>query len=313
MISLIIVDYHTISKTLEYIKAFRDNVSGVKDLHVIIVDNCEDSTTGLQIMEKKLQIRAEKLAVKKFEKEFYRFCYEDELILYIGANENLGYAKGNNLGAALANIYYHDRYYIFSNNDLSFCSPFSIDQLLRAMNENADIAVVGPSIIGLNGESQSPRKKINALKQLFLTYYDLLLPLNMKFTNRITDADECKESRACYWVSGSFLLVDAEKFHIVEGFDEHTFLYCEEAILSERLKQKNYKVYYENGVSLIHEHGYTVRSTMDVVRGIRFSFQSTIYYYKTYRKLQGWILLLAKINYSLFELLFRAKKAFKSH
>lgn len=39
------------------------------------------------------------------------------------------------------------------------------------------------------------------------------------------------------------------------GFDEHTFLYAEEPILTERFREKGYKIWYTNEVKIIHEQG----------------------------------------------------------
>lgn len=309
MVSLIIVDYKTVPKTLQYINECYQFIIAANQIHAIIVDNCEDSSIGLQLVEKTTKSKAKKILIKNIKTEIYLYTLEGNPLLYVCAKQNIGYAKGNNLGALIAKSYYKDSYYLFSNNDLRFLQEFKIEQLLEPMKKNIRIGVVGPKIIGIEGAAQSPRKKISFWKQLFLTYYDLILPKKMKITKWITDVDNHNRSESCYWVTGSFLLADAAKFHESKGFDEHTFLYCEEIILAERLQQLGYHMYYENDIVLIHEHGQTVKSAFSAIKGIHISFQSSLYYYRKYRNLNVVLFVLARINYALFAILFIGKKS----
>lgn len=284
------------------------SIIDMKQIHIIVIDNAEDPDVGLRLIQTDCAGQIRSIQVESIPMKIYQCMLENITFLYICAKENLGYAKGNNLGAFIAKNYYGDSYYLFSNNDLSFPKSFSIEQLLKPMKKNESIGAVGPRIIDGNGNVQSPRKKIGAWKQLFLTYYDLLLPKTIKFTDKITDVDNHNCSQPCYWVTGSFIMVDATKFHEIQGFDEHTFLYCEEIILAERLQKKEYYMYYENDVSILHQHGQTVQSTFSAIQGIHISFQSMLYFYRTYRKLNRMIVILAQINYLLFALLFMLKK-----
>lgn len=308
MVSLIIVDYKTIPKTLEYIKACYEWIEDKELIHAIIVDNCENINTGLRFMEEICQNAPIEVKVEEIQKPVYEYVFEGKKLLYVCAGENLGYARGNNMGALVADKYYEDLYYLFSNNDLRFQQGFLLETLIAPTKTYPDIALVGPRIVTPAGEQQSPRKRIGAFKQLFAYYDDLLLPKGMKIAKKITDVDSSDDSKICYWVTGSFMIADAAKFWEVEGFDEHTFLFCEEMILAERLLQKGYSIYYENQVNVIHEHGQTVKASLQVLKSIRISFQSSIYYYTTYRNLQKSVAVLACIHFELFALLFSLKK-----
>ena len=52
MISLIIVDYKSISKTLAYIQSCYEHILDTDQMHVIIVDNNEDVTAGMKEISK---------------------------------------------------------------------------------------------------------------------------------------------------------------------------------------------------------------------------------------------------------------------
>ena len=186
----------------------------------------------------------------------------------------------------------------------------SLANLQEPMKKEEAVAVVGPRIFGVDQRDQSPRRFSTAGNKLFLYYLNLLLPKNKKI-KRLLDVDQPRKSGKCDWVTGSFLYVDAVKFHEVGGFDEHTFLYYEEVILAERLRKKGYGMYYEDSIQIIHDHGQTVKNVFSVLKGIRISFESSLYYYRTYKNLPGWIAIIAKIHYKIFEILFSVKMKLK--
>ena len=88
MVSMIIVDYKSMDKTIEYIKECVWNIEGLN--HFVIVDN------GSEVPFKPRKITVEG-------KEVY----------VVSFGENGGYAKGNNLGAKTAKEIWNDDYYIF--------------------------------------------------------------------------------------------------------------------------------------------------------------------------------------------------------
>lgn len=232
-------------------------------------------------------------------------------LIYIATYENLGYGKGNNVGADFAKNHYQDEFFLFSNIDLKFPQKFSIEELLSPIKKNPAIAVVGPDIRTPAGEWQSPYKKISTFSALFLNYFDLLLPAPIKITRWITNVEKTEHSKSCYWVSGSFMAVRTEAFQKVHGFDSYTFLYCEEMILSERLLKKGYQIWYTNEIKAIHEHGQTVKSIFAVIDGIQISFESSIHYYREYRKMPMWIEEAARLNFRIFKSIFLLIKRMK--
>lgn len=311
MVSMIIVDYKTIVKTVKYIQSCYRHIRDWEKLHVIIVDNSDIPQKNMQVTEAAIHLKYEEIQIEGIANKIFQGRLDGHEILYVCAEKNLGYAGGNNLGSEISGKYYKDPYYLFSNNDMRMDSVFSLEQLMEPMKNKKDIAAVGPKILGLDGKHQSPWKRSTSGKDLFFTYFDFLLPKKMKITGKITNLDSCDVSKRCYWVTGSFLMVDAEKFNQAGKFDSHTFLYCEEMILAERLARYGYGMYFENGVTLIHEHGQTVKNTMSVLKGIQYSFESSLYYYEKYRKEKKIILVLAKLHFMVFKGLFWVKKRVK--
>ena len=71
----------------------------------------------------------------------------------------------------------------------------------------------------------------------------------------------------------------------MDFLDEHTFLYCEEIILAERLMKKNYQCACCVETSVIHNHSYTVKKSLSKLKFIKSNLDSYDYYLKKYREL----------------------------
>lgn len=312
MVSLIIVDYKSIAKTMNYIEDCYQNFTDAEDMHVLIVDNAPEEQIGLDYLRTEKKAQIQRVSRKDIEAAIYECTIEGKKILYIAARENLGYARGNNLGAYISKLIYQDTYYLFSNNDLQFKKTFALNKLMEPMKQDHQIGVVGPKIVSLEGELQSPRIAPSVKQHLFMYYWNLLLPKGHKIDKYASDVAAHATSGRCSWVTGSFFFVDAAKFWEVQGFDTHTFLFYEEIILGARLLEKNYHMYYTDSVEVIHAHGETVRSTMNVMKSIDISYQSSRYYFKQYKHLSQALLVVVSIHYGIFKILFQLKKAIGS-
>ena len=58
------------------------------------------------------------------------------------------------------------------------------------------------------------------------------------------------------WVTGGALFVKRDAFFGVDGFDDGFFLYFEDADLCKRLKDAGYRVGFDPGLTLTHDHGH---------------------------------------------------------
>lgn len=285
MVSMIIVDYKSLDKTIEYIKDCAWNIEGLN--HFIIVDNASETP-----------FKPRKTTV------------EGKEVYVVSSGENGGYAKGNNLGAKTARDIWNDDYYIFSNNDLKFRKLFFLDEFLKPFKENSNIAVVGPKVIGLSGENQNPLPNLTWKQMLLGHFLSLLPPKGMKRQQKNLVSTNKGRTTA---VVGAFMCAKAADFWEVEGFDENTFLFCEEMILAKRLEAIQKYMYYNDSVEVIHEHGVTVKNTVGVIRSLKADFNSRYYYAKEYCNAgKGW-LALSKVNFNIVMALFKLKKIIKGN
>lgn len=301
MFSLITVDYNSIETTVKYIKDFNDSILNSK-VNYIVVENGDKARTQYSISEQNWisisELRVDGNTV---------FVYmKDKLIIYvIYALENLGYGRGNNLGATISKALFDDIYYLFSNNDIDIEGKLDLSIIDTIFKINSDVGIIGPSIMDLEGRAQSPFKYSSAIDRLIFYYWKSVLKIE-----NIHNVDFMSREGTCDFVSGSFVFVRKEAFESILGYDENIFLYGEEIILSTRMKLSGFRTYYTDKISVIHNHSQIVKSYFSVLNMLELYNTSTYYYYKTYEKTSKFILLLAKVNFLIFKGLYLMKHRF---
>jgi len=176
---------------------------------------------------------------------------------------NLGYFKGLNRGIAyLKNNFPEINCIIIGNNDLIFPKDFT-DNIFQKSSLFTKYPIISPNVITSDGIHQNPHviNKISIFRELvYDLYYSnyILASIIVKlstFTKRISDRSDEAEYRiprqiyqghgSCYILGPLFL----------SNFSEllaPTFLFGEEFFLSIQLKSKNFQVYYEPSIQVIH-------------------------------------------------------------
>ena len=203
--------------------------------------------------------------------------------------ENDGFAAGCNAGAAALCADADIDLLLFTNNDLHLQTDDVVDRLIDKLEERPDIGIIGPEIVGTDGKRQSPEPYLGLWKRYVWMY--LSTPFLTKAAKRrifcLDAADEAKEGE-CYRVMGSFFLCPRKAWQQAGGMDPHTFLYAEEPILSERMLRIGLKTYFLPSVTVVHEHGSTIRKHIDSKKASRLQFRSNAYYYRAYKGYPAW-------------------------
>ena len=217
------------------------------------------------------------------------------------AAENGGYARGNNIGANWLRENIRPTYILFANNDIRLASNHVVETLAIKAMENPKIGVIGPEVVGLDGKRQSPEPYMKLWKRYVWMY--LSTPFLSKARKRALfhlDYPEQAVEGFHYKLSGSFFLVDAEAFFRAGMFDENTFLYAEENILSERLSKIGKGCYFCPSVQVLHEHGKTVNKYYTGHFPALMQFRSMAYYYRQYRGYSRLSIVLAGMFFRIF-------------
>ncbi len=296
MIVISIVDYKSADKTWDYILHF-ENVFSSSDLHFVVVDNSCDNENYKRLCDK---IEGGSPDCYKDKNLIYGKTPSGNTIQVVDNQENAGYAKGNNLGYKVARRKTDFDYFIVSNNDLRIVNGSIDENLLKSIfSENDSIGLVGPCIEDLEGNKQSPCQKQSIFNRWIVPM--LVYPFDRIFVRgrkRTTDSGD----GFAYYVNGSFLIFKKSAFASIKGFDEGTFLFAEEPIVSERLFAKGLSTYFSTKIKIIHEHSAVIGNKYSILNVLKMRYTSDRYYYKKYRHSSAFSLIVSDISVKLFEI-----------
>ncbi len=250
MVGIVILNYKTWHETLKCVESIKKTDKLPSKIY--IVDNCSPNDSYVELSH------------------YYR---DDNMIDVILANGNLGFAKGNNLGID-ACIRDGIRYAVVTNNDIVF-NEGSLSSMYNFISNNDGTVIVGPKILDIHG---------NILSSSLLGEQNLLQYLNILSRNRLfLDEANAKEARQVFSVSGCCFIIDIEKFKSMGAFDEGTFLYHEEGILSAQVKRSDLNMFFLPSASVIHNHGATTGINNIFIE--EEMLKSGLYYWRKYREL----------------------------
>lgn len=277
-LSVIIVDYNSITKTLNYITNLHALLEQDFDIHYVVVENYEKAINTVFLDRFKHGWHVQEKKTKDYQ-QIYTIFYHNSRIDILWSGTNNGFAAGNNIGSVYTRTLFHPSWILYSNNDIILNSDFNMKNMIRILQEDDSVAVVGPCVVGINGHRQGPAQKTGYVWGLL--FHDFIPDRFRKETELIANP----QKGYVYWVSGCFMLASADKMYIIGLFDEQTFLYCEEMILAERFLSHGWHFYYDNRTQIIHEGGATISQYADDLKQLQIKFASRLYYYKTYLKI----------------------------
>ncbi len=172
--------------------------------------------------------------------------------------ENVGFGKAVNQAANVAN----GDYFLILNPD-TVVQENTIDILLKYLEQNDKVGMVGPKILNSDGTLQAackrsfPTLKVAVPKLLGL---DKLFPKSKwagKYNLSYLDPDQVSPVDA---ISGSCMFIRKELFQELNGFDEHFFMFGEDLDICFRIWQSGNEVHYVPKTQIVHYQGESVKS-----------------------------------------------------
>lgn len=258
-ISFIILHYLDIETTEQCIVSIKNSIH-YSEYSIIVVDNHSPNASG-------------EFLQKKYEK--------DEKVTVLLAEENLGFAKGNNLGYQYAKNILKASFIVVTNNDTVFRQSDFVD-VLKNEYQKTSCAVLGPDLITPSGVHQNPHRnhvlsktevrKMLRNKWIFLQYFKLKKLLHLENKINVLEylfdkKDKKTQENILYKVPHEnvvlqgaciiFTPVFIEKEEI--AFSPETFMYGEEDLLSFYCVQKHYKILYSPALKVEHINGETTK------------------------------------------------------
>jgi hypothetical protein len=222
-VSIILVNYNGYEQTR---KALGSIATHAPTCQVILVDNHSD------------------------ENDVQRLRQEFPVVVFVQAGRNLGFGGANNLGTGKAT----GQYLLFLNNDtiLSSDVPSKLGTLL---DERQDVAATGPRLLNTDG----------SLQMSFGYDPTILSEWKIKKLQRLSKENPAMFSKRMEpllehgttvdWLTGAALMVRKTVFEEVNGFDDSFFMYFEDADLCRRIRERGWKVVYDQSCSLVHVGG----------------------------------------------------------
>ena len=289
MNSIVLTDYKSIARTVDMCERFNARIN--EEIAYIIVDNSAEECGRKYLADNGIEYSESLFR----EKKVYLFERNGIDYVLIDSNANSGYVAGNNLGAGYAREKYNSEYYIFSNSDLAFPEELDLSLITKTLRGNENVGIIGPDISYKGRSRQNPKVFRGIWAQMIAGDFNSRW-FHCKYNDKLTTlAPDHKEGQTD-WVMGCFMIVSADKFDELGGFDEHTFLYGEEMILSRRMLEKGYITYYLPSLKIIHDH-----SGVDNYKLRKVLHKSLKYYYRRYVHTNIFLLLLSDISFYITE------------
>ncbi len=177
----------------------------------------------------------------------------------IRLDDNLGYGSAVNIGAAVLET----DYILVMNPDVEL-APASFSALKKVLDENDDIALVGPKLTYPDGGFYPSARSFPSYTTAFAHAFLGIFWKNNKWSKRYRLEEEgsgrdSSAPREVDWVSGACFLVRKTAFEAVSGFDTGYFMYVEDLDLSWQLKKAGWRIFFEPRAVVVHDQGLSAR------------------------------------------------------
>ena len=163
-----------------------------------------------------------------------------ENIKTIGNKENVGFAKGCNIGSKEAK----GKYILFLNSDTE-TKDRGFLKMVEYLENNERIGILGGKLSNIDGSAQPSAGKFYTLFNLFLMLIGAEVFLGIRKSPNKTSKVE--------WVSGGCMMIKKSLFEKLSGFDEKFFMYIEDMELCYRAKKLGYTTYFYQDVKVLHK------------------------------------------------------------
>ena len=229
-IVFVILNYNTFNETKVCVESIKKNIGNV-EYGIVVIDNCSTDQS-----------------VFFLKKEYDNDCLVDVVL----CEENVGFAKGNNIGIRVAREKYNSKFICCLNSDTIFEDQDFVKKMKESY-EHYHPAIIGPKIILKDGQVQSIYKRLLTIDKYkaILEHYKnpdkisvikikeqlLMIPI-VKKINQCRKKESVVETQLDVILHGCCIVFTDLFFEKLKGFDSRTFLYREEELLFLSLKKR---------------------------------------------------------------------------
>ena len=166
----------------------------------------------------------------------------------IASDENLGFGRGNNLGAEHTSA----PILVFLNPDTEV-EPGAMAELLGFMENHLEYSAAGGRIYGSDGQMEC---SAGTWPTVFSLVLDRLLArwpiLRSMLEHHAHHYWTYGERREVGWVTGAYLWVRRDAFERLNGFDRDIFMYYEDVDLCYRIRGMGLRICFFPGATITH-------------------------------------------------------------
>ncbi len=170
----------------------------------------------------------------------------DSRVEYIKLSQNVGFGAAHNVGIRKA-FDLKSNYHLVLNPDIYF-EPGTIEKIVDFMEANQEVGHLMPKVLYPNGDLQFLCKTNPTIFDLFARRF-VPSTIQKLFARRMRQYDyQDRDYQSIMYdipyLSGCFMFLRVSKLAEVGLFDEHIFMYIEDADLTRRFLEKSRTVYY---------------------------------------------------------------------
>lgn len=246
-ICFLILHYKAIDETITCVESIEKEID-TSNYHIVIVDNGSADGTG-QVLE--------------------NMYSKNEKVIVLLEKENLGFARGNNVGFKYCKYELNADFICALNNDTEIIQNDFFSTVLREY-EKSQFGVLGPLIYLPNSDYykvqyEIPTRKTierDIRKQKFLSFMNLIGIRNFVwfFVNKRHEMKVKKkefdlgifEYHTNILLNGCCLVFSPKFIEKFDGFDENTFMYREEEFLYFHCMEEDLKMVYNPELKIMH-------------------------------------------------------------
>ncbi|HLH52162.1 MAG TPA: glycosyltransferase family 2 protein [Verrucomicrobiae bacterium] len=230
-VSIIIINWNSKEYLRKCLRSFQ-SVSSKLSMETIVVDNASHDGCG------------EMLA-----KEF-------PSAIFVQSAENLGFARGNNLGASRAT----GRNLWFLNPDTELLED-SVSTLVSRLDSIPGAGAVGCKL--LNSDKTLQTSCVQSFPSVLNQFLDSdflrsRFPRSRLWGTSVFLSDDPRP-QPVEAVSGAGVMIKSSVFRQIQGFTQSYFMYGEDLDLCFKVKRAGYEVYYLPETSMLHHGGTSTR------------------------------------------------------
>ncbi len=221
-------------------------------------------------------------------------------VYFVENDKNNGYSAGNNIGIRLADKLNADAVLIV-NPDVRIEDTHYLAKLSQQLLSAPIHCIAASRIVGLEGEEQNPSREATFWEELLWPINYVKKFLGIKSKNLYIIPFLTEKPFTVPKVSGCCLMLSMGFLKTTQYLDENTFLYCEEPILSARVKKIGGDILFVPSLKATHAHVKSEKG--DVSKRMIQFIKSRKYYlrnYSGYSKVSLWFLNLSYTFLQLF-------------